>query len=127
MDGVSGLLNHDRVGLRKIKAVLNSKLALIGLLPTMVEPTPFHKANFIQVVQQYHPMMIRIGPGPGAFASIPRRSCIAEAKAAWQVLWEMKKTAARDTWHEIEPSLARIAAIVTAPTTVQEADHAAAP
>lgn len=31
MDGVSGLLNHDRVGLRKIKAVLNSKLVLIGL------------------------------------------------------------------------------------------------
>jgi hypothetical protein len=40
MDGVSGLLDHDRVGLRKIKAVLNPKLALIGLLPTMVEPTP---------------------------------------------------------------------------------------
>ena len=82
MDGVSGLLNHDRVGLRKIKAVLNSKLSLIGLLPTLVEPTPFQKANFLQVVQQYHPLMIRIGDGPGAFASIPRRSCIAEAQAA---------------------------------------------
>ena len=45
MDGVSGLLNHERVGLRKIKAVLNPKLALIGLLPTMVEPTPFQKAE----------------------------------------------------------------------------------
>ena len=64
MDGVSGLLNHDRLGLRKIKAVLNSKLSLIGLLPTLVEPTPFQKANFLQVVQQYHPLMIRIGDGP---------------------------------------------------------------
>lgn len=45
MDGVSGLLNHERVGLRKIKAVLNSKLVLIGLLPTLVEPTPFQKAT----------------------------------------------------------------------------------
>ena len=107
------LLNHDRVGLRKIKAVLNSKLALIGLLPTMVEPTPFQKANFIQVVQQYHALMIRVGDGPGAFASIPRRSCIAEAQAEGAVLWEMKKTAARDAWREIEPSLARIAGIVT--------------
>jgi chromosome partitioning protein len=129
MDGVSGLLNHDRVGLRKIKAVLNSKLSLIGLLPTLVEPTPFQKANFLQVVQQYHPLMIRIGDGPGAFASIPRRSCIAEAQAAGEVLWDMKKTAARDAWREIEPSLNRIADIVTAaapPTHTQEASHAAA-
>jgi chromosome partitioning protein len=134
MDGVSGLLNHDRVGLRKIKAVLNSKLSLIGLLPTLVEPTPFQKANFLQVVQQYHPLMIRIGDGPGAFASIPRRSCIAEAQAAGEVLWEMKKTAARDAWREIEPSLDRIANIVTAAATVSatastaisEASHVAA-
>ena len=121
MDGVSGLLNHDRVGLRKIKAVLNSKLSLIGLLPTLVEPTPFQKANFLQVVQQYHPLMIRIGNGPGAFASIPRRSCIAEAQAAGEVLWEMKKTAARDAWREIEPSLTRIADIVTASTAIASA------
>ena len=127
MDGVSGLLNHERVGLRKIKAVLNPKLALIGLLPTMVEPTPFQKANFVQVVQQYHPLMIRIGDGPGAFASIPRRSCIAEAQAEGAVLWEMKKTAARDAWREIEPSLVRIADTVIGTTTNRtEADHAAA-
>jgi chromosome partitioning protein len=134
MDGVSGLLNHERVGLRKIRAVLNPKLSLIGLLPTMVECTPFQKANFLQVVQQYHPLMIRIGDGPGAFASMPRRSCIAEAQAEGAVLWEMKKTAARDAWREIEPGLARIADIVdgpgtTAPTvtaTSPEAHHAAA-
>ena len=41
MDGIGGLLNHERVGVRKIKAVLNPKLQLIGLLPTMVEPTPY--------------------------------------------------------------------------------------
>jgi chromosome partitioning protein len=134
MDGVSGLLNHDRVGLRKIKAVLNSKLSLIGLLPTMVESTPFQRANFLQVVQRYHPLMIRIGDGPGAFASMPRRSCIAEAQAEGAVLWEMKKTAARDAWREIEPGLARIADIVSGPSTVtptltassREVDHAAA-
>ena len=124
MDGVSALLNHERVGLRKIKAVLNSKLTLIGLLPTMVEPTPFQKANFVQIVQQYHPLLIRIGDGPGAFASMPRRSCIAEAQAEGAVLWEMKKTAARDAWREIEPSLRRVADIVTA--KAPEPSHAAA-
>jgi cellulose biosynthesis protein BcsQ/Arc/MetJ-type ribon-helix-helix transcriptional regulator len=40
MDGVSGLLNHDRVGLRKIKAVLNSKLSLIGFQRTDRLVTP---------------------------------------------------------------------------------------
>jgi chromosome partitioning protein len=126
MDGVSGLLNHDRVGLRKIKAVLNSKLSLIGLLPTLVEPTPFQKANFLQIVQQYDPLMIRIGDGPGAYASIPRRSCIAESQAEGAVLWEMKKTAARDAWREIEPSLSRIADIVSGVTTTASANQTAA-
>ncbi|ACB33055.1 Cobyrinic acid ac-diamide synthase [Leptothrix cholodnii SP-6] len=109
LDGVTGLLNHERVGLRKIKAVLNPKLTLLGLLPTLVEPTPFQKANFQQVVMCYHPLMIRVGERPGDFAAIPKRSCIAEAQAAGEVLWEMKKTAARDAWREIEPSLSRIA------------------
>jgi len=113
LDGVGGLLNHERVGLRKIKAVLNPKLSLIGLLPTLVEPTPFQKANFLQVVQRYHPLMIRIGEGAGAFASIPRRSCIAEAQAAGELLCEMKKTAARDTWREIEPGLSHIAHLLS--------------
>jgi chromosome partitioning protein len=70
-------------------------------------------------------LVVRIGHGPGAFASIPRRSCIAEAQAAGEVLWEMKKTAARDAWREIEPSLTRIADIVTA-TTARELGHATA-
>jgi len=113
MDGVSGLLNHHRVGVRKIKAVLNPKLQLIGLLPTLVEPTPFQKANFAQVIERYYPLLIRIGAGPGQFAFIPKRSVIPESQASGEVLWEMKKTAAREIWKEIEPSLARIADIVT--------------
>jgi chromosome partitioning protein len=129
MDGVGALLNHDRVGVRRIKALLNPKLQLIGLLPVMVEPTPFQKANFVQIVEQYHPLLIRIGDGAGNFASIPRRSAIAEAQAHGEVLWEMKKTAARDAWREIEPSLRTITTIVTQPAPVQpapkEAEHGA--
>jgi chromosome partitioning protein len=79
MSGVSALLNHERVGVRKIKATLNHKLHLIGLLPMMVEATPFQKSNFLQLIQQYHPLLIRSGPGPGDFASMPRRSAVAEA------------------------------------------------
>lgn len=119
MDGVGALLNHDRVGVRKIKVVLNPKLQFIGLLPVMVEPTPFQRANFAQIVEQYHSLLVRIGDGPGNFASIPRRSAIAEAQAHGELLWEMKKTAARDAWREIEPSLRTIAATVVRQAAVQ--------
>jgi len=81
IEGVNGMLNHDRVGVRKIKAILNPELQLIGLLPTMVEPTPFQRANFVQIIKQYHALLIRIGPGPGEFASIPRRFAMAAAQA----------------------------------------------
>lgn len=126
MDGVSGLLNHERVGVRKIKAVLNPKLQLIGLLPTLVEPTPFQKANFVQIIEQYRGLLIPVGARPGEFAYLPRRSAIAEAQAHGDVLWEMKKTAARDAYKEIEPSLARLAATLTSTLTAQELSHGAA-
>jgi len=110
LDGVKGLLMHPRVGIRKIKALLNPKLELIGLLPTMVEANPFQRANFRQVVERHLTLMIKTGTGD--LASIPKRLAIAEAQASGEVLWEMKKTAARDAWKEIQPSIAWIAAMV---------------
>jgi chromosome partitioning protein len=38
----------------------------------------------------------------------------------------MKKTAARDAWREIEPSLNRIADIASAPAKALEPSHASA-
>ena len=125
IDGVRALLHHPRVGFHKIKAVLNPKLTMIGLLPTMVEPTPFQRANFRVLVQKYAPMMIKLSDAAGDFARIPKRSAIAEAQADGLLLWEMKKTAARDAWTEIEPSLRRILNIVVPETTTTgEASHA---
>ncbi len=72
------------------------------------------------MVGSYLSLLIKLGDGPSGFASIPKRSAIAEAQADGQPLWEMKKTAARDAWIEIEPSLKRIEEIVMA----QEANHA---
>ena len=131
MDGVNALLNHDRVGVRKIKAVLNPKLQLMGLLPTMVEANPFQKANFVQVVQRYAPLLIQVGKRPGQYAFLPRRSIVAEAQANAEVLWRMKKTAAREAWKEIEPGMAHIAALLmhstenaTATTSATTSDSA---
>ena len=112
MDGVDGLLNHDRVGIRKIKAILNPKLELLGLLPTLVEPTPFQKANFRQLIERYMSLLIQLSPEPGDIAFVPKRSAIAESQGSGEVLWEMKKTAARDAWKEIEPSIAKIAGLI---------------
>ncbi len=112
IDGVRALLHHPRVGFHKIKAVLNPALTLVGLLPTMVEPTPFQKANFVEIVRRHQALMIPLGDRPGEFAFIPKRSAIAEAQAHGELLWEMKKTAARDAWAEIEPSTRRIIDIV---------------
>jgi chromosome partitioning protein len=117
MEGVHSLLNHDRAGVRKIKALLNPKLQLLGLLPTMVEATPFQRANFVQIVQRYYPLLIRTGERPGDIASMPRRSAIAEAQANGEVLWEMKKTAARDAAREIEPTLRKLSALLTTPSS----------
>ena len=58
--------------------------------------------------------MIRIGTEGHKLASIPKRSAIAEAQAAGLLLWEIKKTAARDAWVEIEPTMKHLAGVVTA-------------
>jgi chromosome partitioning protein len=117
IDGVRALLHHPRVGIYKIKGVLNPKLALIGLLPTQVEATPFQRENFAGLVERHLPLLIRLSDRPGDVAFIPRRSAIAVAQAEGSLLWEIKKTAARDAWTEIEPTLRRIVAVVRGEVT----------
>lgn len=120
IDGIAALLTHHRVGVKKIRATLNPKLELIGLLPNLVEGTPFQKKNFADIVTNYAGLLIpiqtaqpKIDPETGRplvrFAFVPKRSAIAEAQASGERLWEMAKSAARDTWREIEPTFAAIA------------------
>jgi chromosome partitioning protein len=119
IDGIGGLLNHPRVGVHKIQRTLNKTLELIGLLPNLVEPVPFQKINFRDIVAKYASYLIEIeqanpeidpetGMPKKRFAFIPKRSAIAEAQATGERLWEMKKPAGRDTWREIEPAIATI-------------------
>jgi chromosome partitioning protein len=130
IDGVHQLVMHHRVGVNKIKAILNPKLRLIGLLPTMVESTPFQRINLIQLVESYGHLLIPLSDTKGDFARMPKRVAVSEAQASGEVLWEVKKTAARDAWKEIEPSIAHIAGIVIARGgqhgTPDQADLAAA-
>lgn len=109
LDGIVGLLNHQRYGYKKIKAALNPNLELIGILPNMVEPTPFQRANFKHLVEAYSKLLIVIDEKQQQFAFIPKRSAIAEAQAEGVFIAEMTKTAARDAWREIKPSFDVIA------------------
>jgi chromosome partitioning protein len=121
IDGVGLLLNHPEVGLRRIKVALNPNLRFIGLLPVMIEATPFQKANLIEIVQRYSSLLISLSDAPGDVARIWKRSAVAEAQAAGEQLWEMKKTAARDAWKEIEPCLTKIAGVVLGEASVEVA------
>ena len=89
------------------------RILLIGLLPTTVESTPFQRANFTQVIQQYRPLLIPTDSGVGKFAFIPRPlgGCRSPGRRHCPVGDE--KTAARDAWKETEPSISRIGEIVT--------------
>lgn len=98
IDGIGDLLG-DIKNIRR----LNPRLQLIGLLPNMVQATPFQKANFAQIAAHHANLLIRTKEGGTDFAHIPNRSVIPEAQAAGLPLWEIKKTAARDAWRELEP------------------------
>lgn len=104
IDGIGSLLNHQRYGYHKIKAALNPGLELIGILPNMVEPTPFQRANFKQLVEHFSKLLILIDQVNQKFAFIPKRSAIAEAQAEGAFLADIKKTSARDAWREIKNS-----------------------
>jgi chromosome partitioning protein len=58
--------------------------------------------------------MIPLSDAPGQFAKLPRRTAIAEAQAEGAVLWEMKKTSAREAWRDIEPSVVHLGRVLTA-------------
>ena len=106
IDGIRALLHHSRYGYHKIKQVLNPGLELIGLLPNLVEATPFQKKNLQDLVAKHMELLI---PVAGSFARIPTRTAIAEAQAEGVYIADMKKTSARDALKELLVSFDAIA------------------
>jgi chromosome partitioning protein len=129
IDGIGALLHDPRHGYHRIREVLNPKLQLIGILPNMVEATAFQRANLRQLVQQHPGLLIPLmRDGAPGFAYLPNRTAVAEAQAAGVPLWQLRqavpdhiagkvastamplRSAARDAWREIRPSLDAIIA-----------------
>lgn len=109
IDGIGDLLNNETIGIRKIKAAINPKLELIGILPNLVEPTPFQRENFRELSAHFAKLLIPMEVG---FAAIKRTTAVPEAQAAGIPLWKLGKTSARDAWVQIKPVFEKIASIM---------------
>jgi chromosome partitioning protein len=106
IDGIGDLLNHDAIGIRKIKATINKKLELIGILPNLVEPTPFQRDNFRDLSTAFAKLLIPMDKG---FAAIKKTTAIPEAQAVGLPVWKLGKTSAREAWAQIKPVFLKIA------------------
>lgn len=106
IDGIGDLLNHENIGIRKIQATLNKKLQLIGILPNMVEPTPFQRDNFRDLSKAFAKLLIPLDNG---FAAIKKTTAIPEAQALGLPVWKVGKTSAREAWTQMRPIFDKIA------------------
>lgn len=102
IDGIGSLIQD----VKRIVASLNPDLKLIGILPNLVQPTPFQKANFAELSAHFGKLLIRLDNGQ--FAAIKTSTAIAEAQAEGKPLWKLGKTSARDMWRDTEPTFAKI-------------------
>lgn len=120
INGIADLFNHPRVGIAMLQQRgFNRKLRFLGMLPMMVEPTPFQRAN-LQVLMgapAYRAQLLTLvdEPQSGAdFARIKKSVVIQEIQASGQELPKLRKTAAREAWAEIQPVMHRIATLMGA-------------
>lgn len=90
-----------------VKTKLNPELNIIGILPSLVEPTPFQKANAQQIFTALPQFLMRLPDG--SFGQIKSSSAIAKAQADNVALWKAGTSTARDVWKTIEPTFSFIA------------------
>lgn len=92
----------------KIQRTLNPSLRFLGLLPNLVEATPFQRENLTQLVTACAELLLTLRDGrPAAFA---RRTAWPEAQALGIPIWKSKKTSSKEVWPEIRPVFETVAA-----------------
>lgn len=105
IDGIGALFKLIQV----IRKQINPKLSFLGILPNLVEHTPFQRDNLTQIVKAYSKIMIPLGK---TVAFIPKRTAIAEAQAEAIPLWLGKKSTAKTTWAELQPIFDKIISLM---------------
>lgn len=102
IDGI-GRLYKNVQRIRKI----NPELNFLGLLPNLVEPTPFQKKNMAEISEQYGSLFFRLRE---KVACMPKRTALAEAQAAAVPVWKLPKTSAKTAWTELSAVFGAIVA-----------------
>lgn len=97
VDGIGGLLKQ----VQQISNKLNPNLKLIGILPNLVEPTPFQKENLKAIKEHFSKLLINMGDNN--YASIKRSTAIAEAQAKGISANKLGKTSGFTAWAELKP------------------------
>jgi chromosome partitioning protein len=85
----------------KIQHTLNTHLRFIGILPNLVEPTPFQRDNMKQLVTACAELFIT--RQDGHLAAFSRRTAWPEAQALGIPIWKSQKTSSKDVWPDIRP------------------------
>lgn len=124
IEGIVKTLRGTR-GVERIREKFNPSLRFLGIVPNMVEATPLQKRNFVEVLETFGRYLVLDEQGNPL--RILRRSSIAEAQELGVALPELgrTKTAAREAWAELSPTLDRLADLVMADLPTAEVDHGA--
>ncbi len=96
IDGIGGLLKQ----IQAINQKLNPNLKLIGILPNIVEPTPFQKDNLKAIVQHFSKYLIK--NADGSYAFVKKTTAIAEAQAQGIPTNRLGKTSGFTAWAELK-------------------------
>lgn len=109
IDGIGAMLNDPAIGIRQVQKKINPNLRLLGILPNLVEPTPFQKTNFADMAMHYGSLLIPLNDG---FAAIKKSTGIFEAQATGAPIWASKKSSSRAAWQSIEPVFNKLAGMM---------------
>lgn len=122
IEGIVRTLRGTR-GVERIREKFNPSLQFLGIVPNMVEATPLQKRNFIEVLENFGRYLVLDDQGHPL--RILRRSSIAEAQELGVALPELgrTKTAAREAWAELAPTLDRIADLVMVAKSAAQLTH----
>lgn len=109
--GIYDLLNHPRAGLKIMKPALNPGLQLIGVLPNLLEKTPYQRANLTETISCYQALLFK--GGDGRFTGLKRNDVISQVQATGKVPWEMAGAEPLGAARMAHPVLSRLTTLMT--------------
>ena len=110
LQGVRDLFSAEGCGVQRITDTTNPQLQLVGLLPSLVDPSPGHRARLTELAALS--LLIPLVARPGEYAQLPRLDAIAQSVASGVMPWENRDASAKRAWEAIEPSVVCIADLV---------------